>query len=188
MYVTPARRRGKAVERMILGLLIISSTVAIFTTIGIVASLLFEALRFFDKIPVSEFLFGLEWSPQTAIRADQVGASGAFGAIPLLAGTLLISAISLVVAVPIGLFSAIYLAEYASSRMRGVIKPMIEMLAGIPTVVYGFFAALVVSPLLRDGGATFGVSISSESALAAGSVMGIMLIPFISSKIGRAHV
>lgn len=181
MYVTPARRRGKAVERMILGLLIISSTVAIFTTIGIVASLLFEALRFFDKVPVSEFLFGLEWSPQTAIRADQVGASGAFGAIPLLAGTLLISAISLVVAVPIGLFSAIYLAEYASSRMRGVVKPMIEMLAGIPTVVYGFFAALVVAPLLRDGGSTFGVSISSESALAAGSVMGIMLIPFISS-------
>ena len=181
MYVTPARRRGKAVEKMILGLLIISSTVAIFTTIGIVASLLFEALRFFDKIPVTEFLFGLEWSPQTAIRLDQVGASGAFGALPVLAGTLLISAIAMIVATPIGLFSAIYLSEYAHSRVRSVAKPLIEILAGIPTVVYGFFAALVMAPFLRDSGALFGVSISSESALAAGSVMGIMLIPFISS-------
>jgi len=181
MYVTPARRRGKAVEKMVMGLLIISSTVAVFTTIGIVASLLFEAMRFFGKVPVSEFLFGLDWSPQTAIRSDQVGASGSFGAVPLLAGTLLISAISLVVATPIGLFSAIYLAEYAPRRVRGIVKPVIEMLAGVPTVVYGFFAALVVAPLLRDGGAAFGVAISSESALAAGGVMGIMLIPFISS-------
>ena len=179
--VRPELRARNHVENAIRVFLIFSSTVAIFTTIGIVMSVLFESIRFFNKVPPLEFLFGLEWSPQIAIRADQVGASGAFGSIPLLVGTLLISAIAMLVAAPIGLFSAIYLSEYAGPRLRSVAKPVIEILAGIPTVVYGFFAALTVAPLLRDAGASVGLDISSESALAAGGVMGLMLIPFVSS-------
>jgi phosphate transport system permease protein len=116
-----------------------------------------------------------------AIRADQVGSSGAFGAIPVFMGTLLISAIAMCVAVPIGLMSAIYLSEYADKRFRAVAKPLLEILAGIPTVVYGFFAALVVAPMIRNAGVTLGLDVSSESALAAGLVMGIMIIPFVSS-------
>ena len=154
---------------------------AVATTLGIVASLLTESIRFFQKISVLDFLFGLEWSPQTALRADQVGASGAFGAIPLIVGTLLISAIAMFIATPLGLMSAIYLAEYASDRTRGIVKPLLELLAGIPTVVYGFFAALIVAPMLRNGGDSLGFSISSESALAAGVTMGVMIIPLVSS-------
>jgi phosphate transport system permease protein len=116
-----------------------------------------------------------------AIRADQVGSSGAFGAIPVFMGTLLISAIAMCVAVPIGLMSAIYLSEYAGKRFRAVVKPLLEILAGIPTVVYRFFAALVVAPMIRNAGVTLGLDVSSESALAAGLVMGIMIIPFVSS-------
>lgn len=157
------------------------STIAIFTTLGIVLSLLFEAIRFFRVVSVTDFLFGLEWSPQTALRADQVGSSGAFGAVPLFAGTLLISFIAMMVAVPIGLLSAIYMSEYAPPRVRNVAKPMLEILAGVPTVVYGFFAALSVAPFFRSAGASLGLSISSESALVAGGVMGIMIIPFVSS-------
>ena len=181
MYVTPSRRMKKAVEAAIKGGLIASSTVAILTTVGIVASLLFEAMRFFGEIPFADFMFGLEWSPQTAIREDQVGASGSFGAVPLFAGTLLISAIALIVAAPVGLFAAIYLAEYAHVKVRGWVKPILEILAGIPTVVYGFFAALVVAPWLRGTGEAAGFDVSSESALAAGLVMGVMIIPLISS-------
>ena len=151
------------------------------TTIGIVLSLVFESFLFFRKVPITDFLFGLQWSPQTAIRADQVGASGAFGAIPLLVGTALISAIALSVSGPVGLYAAIYIAEYASPRFRAVVKPALEVLAGIPTVVYGFFAALFVAPLLRQGGESIGLAVSSESALAAGLVMGVMTIPFVSS-------
>ena len=132
-------------------------------------------------VPITEFLFGLDWSPQIAIREDQVGGSGAFGAVPVFAGTLLISAIAMVVAVPIGLMSAIYLSEYAGKRLRAAAKPLMEILAGIPTVVYGFFAALVVAPYVRQAGATLGLDVASESALAAGLVMGIMIIPFVSS-------
>jgi phosphate transport system permease protein len=130
---------------------------------------------------MSEFFFGLEWSPQTAIREDQVGASGTFGAVPLFAGTLLISGIAVSVGAPIGLFSAIYLSEYSSSRLRSVAKPLVEILAGIPTVVYGFFAALMVAPFLRDLGGRAGLEVASDSALAAGLVMGVMLVPFVSS-------
>ena len=176
-----ASRLSQLREYAIQGALIACSLVAIFTTIGIVASLAFEAIRFFGKIPIQSFLFGLEWSPQTAIRSDQVGASGAFGVLPLLTGTLLISFIAMAVATPLGLLSAVYLAEFANAKTRNLVKPMLELLAGIPTVVYGFFAALVVAPLIRGGGAEFGLQISSESALAAGSVMGIMLVPYISS-------
>jgi len=128
-----------------------------------------------------EFFFGLEWSPQIALRDDQQGSSGRFGAVPLFAGTLLISAIALLVAVPIGLMSAIFLSEYAGEKLRSRLKPLLEILAGIPTVVYGFFAALTVAPLVREFGAAIGLDASSESALAAGLVMGVMIIPFVSS-------
>lgn len=161
--------------------LIICSAVAIFTTIGIVLSVLFEALRFFQSVPFLDFLFGLQWSPQVAMRADQAGSSGAFGAVPVFAGTILIALIAMLVAIPVGLLAAIYLSEFASPRMRTWAKPILEILAGIPTVVYGFFAALTVAPLIRDIGTSLGLAVSSESALAAGLVMGIMIIPFVSS-------
>lgn len=169
------------VEKIISLVLLACSIVAIFTTIGIVASLLFEAIRFFGKVPFTEFLFGLHWSPQTALRADQVASDGEFGAIPIFAGTLLISFIAMCIAVPVGLFSAIYMSEYASNKVRAIGKPILEILAGIPTVVYGFFAALVVAPEVRNIGESFGLDVASESALAAGLVMGIMIIPFVSS-------
>lgn len=174
----PARDR---VERIIRVILFLAAGVAVLTTVGILFSVLFEALHFFAKVPFSDFLFGLKWSPQTAIRSDQVGSSGAFGMIPVFAGTMLIAGIAMLVAVPLGLLSAIYLAEYARPRVRTVIKPLLEILAGIPTVVYGFFAALTVAPMIRDLGASLGLDVASESALAAGLVMGIMIIPFISS-------
>ena len=179
--ITPTLRARHTVEHAIKLFLILSSAVAIFTTIGIVLSVLFESIRFFSKVAPIDFIFGLQWSPQTAIRADQVGSSGAFGAVPLFAGTALISLIALLVAAPIGLLSAIYLAEYATPRLRAVAKPTIEILAGIPTVVYGFFAALTLAPMLRNAGDQIGIAVSSESALAAGCVMGLMLIPFVSS-------
>ncbi|MGD8251405.1 MAG: phosphate ABC transporter permease subunit PstC [Desulfobacterales bacterium] len=179
--ISPGLRARNHVENLIKILMIACSTLAIFTTIGIVLSVLFEAIRFFNVIPITEFLFGLEWSPQMAIRADQVGSSGAFGAVPVFMGTLLISAIAMTVAVPIGLMTAIYLSEYANRNFRAVAKPLLEILAGIPTVVYGYFAALTVAPLLRDFGTGIGLDVASESALAAGLVMGIMIIPFVSS-------
>ena len=179
--IASAMRARIRVERVALLLLMVASTIAILTTVGIVLSLLFEALAFFTKVSPVDFLFGLEWSPQTAIREDQVGASGAFGAIPVFAGTMLITVIAMIVAVPVGLFAAIYLSEYASRRLRATVKPVLEVLAGIPTVVYGFFAALTVAPMIRDAGAAVGLSVASESALAAGLIMGIMIIPFVSS-------
>jgi phosphate transport system permease protein len=179
--IHPAMRARNRVEWIVKALLILSSSIAILTTVGIVLSVLFESIRFFHKIPITDFLFGLDWSPQTALRADQVGASGAFGAIPLLAGTLLISGVAMLVAVPIGLMSAIYLSEYAHPRLRQVAKPVLEVLAGVPTVVYGFFAALTLAPLLRGFGESLGLDVASESALAAGLVMGVMIIPFVSS-------
>ena len=179
--IGPGMRARNRVETIVSGLLIASSLIAILTTVGIVMSVLFESFRFFQKIPLTDFLFGLEWSPQVALRADQVGASGAFGAVPLFAGTLLISLIALLVAVPIGLMSAIYLADYAGPRVRAYAKPVLEVLAGVPTVVYGFFAALTLAPAIRGAGEAVGLTVSSESALAAGLVMGIMIIPFVSS-------
>ena len=179
--VRPQFRARNRVERAIEVLLIAASCVAILTTIGIFLSVFVEALRFFQQVSVLDFLFGLSWSPQTAIREDQIGASGAFGAVPLFAGTLLISGLAMLVAVPVGLMSAIYLSEYASRRFRAYAKPMLEVLAGIPTVVYGYFAALTVAPLLRGLGERIGLDVASESALGAGLVMGIMIIPFVSS-------
>ena len=179
--ISPVFRARNQVEKIITVLLILCSLIAILTTIGIVLSLLFETIRFFGKVPMSEFLFGMEWSPQTALREDQVGSSGSFGAVPLFAGTLLIAFIAMCVATPIGLFAAIYMAEYANRHVRAIIKPLLEILAGIPTVVYGFFAALTVAPFIRRFGESAGLDVASESALAAGLVMGIMIIPFVSS-------
>ncbi len=190
-----AQRNARySVENVFNILLFTCSSIAVFTTFGIVFSVFFESLAFFQKVPFFDFLLGTHWSPQIAIRADQTAASGSFGAIPLIAGTLLISFIALLIAVPIGLMSAIYLSEYASAKVRGFVKPILEILAGVPTVVYGFFAALTVAPAIRnwgdvarDWGAENGVgwlaalNVSSESALAAGIVMGIMIIPFVSS-------
>lgn len=169
------------VEKIVRILLFTCSIIAIFTTIGIVLSVLFEALRFFKVVGLFEFLFGLKWSPQTAIRPDQVAASGAFGVIPVFAGTIMITVIAMLVAFPVGLMSAIYLSEYASKKFRSVTKPLLEILAGVPTVVYGFFAVITVAPLIRRAGESLGIGVSSESALAAGLVMGIMIIPFVSS-------
>jgi phosphate transport system permease protein len=179
--IRPGLRARNQVERIVEIILTLCSTFAVFVTIGIVLSVLFESIRFFQQVPFFDFLFGLKWSPQMAMRADQVGSSGSFGAIPVLTGTFLISGIAMAIAVPFGLMSAIFLSEYAGPKFRAVVKPLLEILAGIPTVVYGFFAALVVAPFFRDLGVTFGLSVSSESALAAGVVMGIMIIPFVSS-------
>ncbi|MGB0625402.1 MAG: phosphate ABC transporter permease subunit PstC [Alphaproteobacteria bacterium] len=179
--IQPALRARPQVERIIRAILFIASVIAILTTVGIILSLMFESIRFFGQVNPFEFLFGLTWSPQTALRADQVGGSGAFGAVPVFAGTLLITLIAMIVAVPIGLMAAIYMAEYASPRTRALVKPALEILAGIPTVVYGFFAALTVGPLFRGLGESVGLPVASESALAAGLVMGVMIIPFVSS-------
>jgi phosphate transport system permease protein len=174
-------------ERLVHGLLWLCATIAVLTTVGIVFSVVGETYRFFfdpeikGKPTVFEFLFGTDWNPQAAMRADQGDIQTAYGFLPLLTGTLLITLIAILVAGPLGLFSAIYLAEYASPRMRAIAKPVLEILAGIPTVVLGFFAALTVAPYIRGWGEAFGLEVASESALAAGVVMGMMIIPFISS-------
>ena len=179
--LAPRFRARHGVEKALSGFMIACSLVAIVTTAGIVAALLFEAAAFFRMVPPQEFFFGLKWEPQIAIRPDQVAGSGAFGAVPVFLGTLLIATIAMLVAVPIGLFSAIYLVEYASDPVRNVVKPMLEILAGVPTVVYGFFAVLVVAPALREAGGLVGLPVSPNAAFVAGAVMGVMIIPFISS-------
>lgn len=179
--IDPSLMAKNAIERFTLSVLFFSSVVAILTTVGIIMSLVFETSKFFSDVSFFEYFFGLEWSPQIALREGQIASKGAFGAVPVFAGTFLITLIAMMLAGPIGLFSAIYLSEYASPLTRKIIKPTIEVLAGVPTVVYGFFAALVVGPFIRRICESLGVSASSESALAAGLVMGIMIIPFISS-------
>ena len=179
--VSPKLKARQMVEKIFKRTLLAAACLAIFATLGIILSVLFEAIRFFQLVPATDFLLGTEWSPQMAIRIDQIGSSGSFGAIPLFVGTLLISFIAMTIAVPVGLMSAIYLAEYAKPIVRNFAKPVLEILAGIPTVVYGFFAALTVTPFLRQHGASIGLEISSESALSAGLVMGVMIIPFVSS-------
>lgn len=168
-------------ERLVQCLLWLAAATSIMVTVGIVFSVLLEALQFFKLVPVSDFIFGLKWSPQMAMRADQAGSSGAFGAVPLFAGSLLITLIAMLVAVPIGLLSAIYMSEYAHYHTRNLVKPVLEILAGVPTVVYGYFAIMLIAPMLRSAGSMIGLDIASESALAAGLVMGIMIIPFVSS-------
>jgi phosphate transport system permease protein len=168
------------VERGMMLLLLVASLIAILTTVGIFLSLFWESLRFFGQVPVTDFLFGTHWSPQV-IDAKDPGAS--LGAVPLFWGTFFIGAvIAMLVAIPFGLMSAIYLTQYAPPRVRRWMKPTLEMLAGVPTVVYGYFAALTVAPAVRDLAVMLGMPFaSSESALAAGLVMGVMIIPFVSS-------
>jgi phosphate transport system permease protein len=169
----PNRKLRRQIEAVVLVLLASASAVAVLTTIGIVLSVVYESLRFFAEVPIWKFLFGTEWAPTAE--------PGAFGIIPLLGGTLLITLIAIFVAGPLGLLSAVYLAEYADLRARRIVKPLLELLAGIPTVVLGFFAALTVAPFIRRAGEALGLSVASESALAAGLVMGMMIVPLISS-------
>ena len=179
--LAPRFRARNNFERFLSGLIIACSVAAILTTIGIVVSLFVEALQFFRLVPVTEFLFGVNWEPQISIRPDQIAGAGAFGAIPVFTGTVLIAVVAMFFAAPIGLFTAIYLVEYASVRVRSIVKPILEILAGVPTVVYGFFAVLTVAPAIRSAGTGLGIDTSPNSAIAAGIVMGVMLIPFISS-------
>lgn len=178
--VSPAFAARTHVERVVMAVLLVASLVAILTTVGIIASLLFETGRFFSMISPADFLFGLEWSPTSIPGPDQ---GKTFGAIPLFWGTIFIGAIiAMIVAIPLGLMSAIYLTQYATPRFRSWMKPLLEILAGVPTVVYGYFAALTVAPWVRDFATLIGMeNPSSESALAAGLVMGVMIIPFVSS-------
>ena len=174
----PQMRARNAVERVILALLIAASTIAILTTVGIVLSMVFETINFFSVYPASEFFFSTNWDPSFSGR----GGGSEFGILPLLWGTLYISFIALLVAVPVGLLAAIYMSEYATPRVRGIAKPLIEILAGVPTIVYGLFALITVGPFLRDYFAQpLGLGNSSSSVMTAGLVMGIMLIPFVSS-------
>jgi len=194
--LTPDFRARNRVEGWTGGLLIVCSVVAVVTTLGILASLVFESFRFFQSVSPLQFLFGTDWDPQIAMRTDQVASKGAFGAVPLFMGTFLVMLIAMAVAAPVGLFSAIYLSEYATPRTRSTVKPLLEILAGVPTVVYGFFAALTVGPLFRaffngigaklvggplDGIGVYLSQVQNQMALVAGAVMGVMLIPFVSS-------
>jgi phosphate transport system permease protein len=181
MRTTRTMTHARRFEPLIYAAMLACAALAVLVTIGIVASVFTEAMHFFARVPVLDFLLGTHWSPQTALRADQAGASGSFGVLPLLSGTLMITAIALLLAVPVGLMSAIYLSQYASRRLRALAKPVLELLAGIPTVVYGYFAIQAVAPFMQLLGRAVGLSVSSESALATGLVMGIMIIPFISS-------
>jgi len=181
MRIAPAFRARNSVESVMRAGLLGASTVAIITTVGIVLSMLFETIHFFSLVSPADFFLDTVWDPRFSAAGRAGGSEGQFGLLPLLWGTRYISLVALVVAVPIGLFSAIYMSEYASRRVRMSVKPLLEVLAGIPTIVYGFFALITVGPFLRDAGATFGLNISATSVLTAGIVMGIMLIPFVSS-------
>ncbi|MCJ8054219.1 phosphate ABC transporter permease subunit PstC [Shinella curvata] len=186
--IAPKFRARNRVEGMMLVGLIAASSIAILTTVGIVASMFTEAVHFFNMVPAWEFFFGTVWDPRFA-AAGATASAGQFGLIPLLAGTLYIGFVAMLVAVPVGLFAAIYMSEYASRHVRSVAKPLLEVLAGIPTIVYGFFALVTVGPFLRDISAqlnglvtgNYSNFIQAQSVLTAGFVMGIMLIPYVSS-------
>lgn len=182
LKVRPDFHARTRVERTVMIVLLLASLVAILTTFGIVASLVFETVRFFGMVSPIDFLFGTFWGPDPMSNPDNPDGSR-FGAIPLFWGTIFIGAIiAMIVAIPLGLMSAIYLTQYAKPAVRKWVKPALEILAGIPTVVYGYFAALTVAPAVRDLAISVGISgASSESALAAGVVMGVMIIPFVSS-------
>lgn len=168
-------------SKFLKALFMLSALFSVVVTVAIILTILTKSLQFFHFISPLDFIFGLHWSPQLATRADQVGSSGAFGTVPLFTGTFLIMIIAMMVATPIGLLSAIYLSEYATKRVHSLVKPLLEILAGIPTVVYGYFAIISVTPVLKIIAGIIGVDIATESALSAGFVMGIMIIPFISS-------
>lgn len=179
--VEPNLRARTAIERFIRFLLFAASLISILTTLGIIISILFESLKFFNQVSLWSFLTGTTWSPVATYREGQQAADSLFGSVPLFAGTFMITLIAMCVAIPIGLLSAIYMAEYAPYKVRTAAKPMLEILAGIPTVVYGFFAAITVSPLVVEAAEAFGLEASYTNALAPGLVMGVMIIPFISS-------
>jgi phosphate transport system permease protein len=180
--INPLLRARNAVEAVVLASLVAASTVAILTTIGIVFSMLFEAIHFFQFVPPRDYFFGTVWDPRfSAVGRQLSGSEGQFGLLPLIWGTLYISLVALLVAVPVGLFAAIYMSEYAGRHVRTFAKPLLEILAGIPTIVYGLFALITFGPFLRDLGRDIGADISASSVLTAGIVMGVMIIPFISS-------
>lgn len=161
--------------------LLICTILSVLVTALIILSVFSETVRFFSDVSLMHFFFGLEWSPQTALRVDQAGSSGSFGALPVFLGTFLITLIAMAVAGPLGLFAAIYLSVYASADFRTWAKPILEILAGVPSVVYGYFAVITIAPFLRMMGETIGLSVASESALTAGTVMGIMITPYVMS-------
>jgi len=179
--LAPKLRARNIVESVMRWGLLAASTVAVLTTIGIVLSVLFETIHFFQMVPPQDFFFGTVWDPRFSSVGRAGGAQGQFGLLPLLWGTMFISIVALLVAVPVGLFAAIYMSEYAGPRVRTFSKPVLEILAGIPTIVYGFFALVTFGPFLRDTGAHIGLDISASSVLTAGIVMGVMIIPFVSS-------
>ncbi|MDY0122400.1 MAG: phosphate ABC transporter permease subunit PstC [Sulfurimonas sp.] len=184
--INSSAKRRDLIESLIKSVLIFAAFISVLTTFGILFSIIFESIHFFQRESILDFLFGTEWNPDTAFlsgtaRGASDVASAQFGAVPIFAGTFYITFIAMAVAVPLGLFSAVYMSEYASTEVRNIIKPTLEVLAGIPTVVYGFFAAITVAPFLVDLFATLGMEASYRSALGAGIVMGIMIIPIISS-------
>ena len=181
IWIGPKQRSAGLNEDLLKGFFRISSWITVGITFAIIASLSYETIKFFTYVDPKDFFFNTTWSPQTAFRADSVGSSGEFGLIPLLWGTFFITVLAMCIAGPIGLLSAIYTSEYLKPHQRQIVKPLLEILAGIPTVVYGFFAAIVLGPWLREIGVTFGLDVATESALAAGMVMGVMIIPLISS-------
>lgn len=167
-------------------LLALTAGIGILITLVISVSILFEAVRFFKMVNFFDFLFGLSWNPQMAITEDQAVGQSAFGVIPVFLGTILIMLIAMFVAVPIGIMGAIYLCLYAKSKVRDYVKPIIEILAGVPTVVYGYFAVISIAPFFRHIFAAINIDVAAESALAAGFVMGVMIIPFILSLVDDA--
>ncbi len=184
--IQPALRARNLIEKVIRWMLLLAAGLSILTTLGIVLSVLFEAIEFFHLVGFWDFLTGTEWHPDTAFlqgagRAAEGVAKPQFGSVPIFAGTLMITAIAMMVALPVGLYAAIFMSEYASPRLRGWLKPALEILAGIPTVVYGFFAAITISPLVVQMAAFLGIHSDATNALAPGIVMGVMIIPFISS-------
>ena len=181
IWIGPKKKESGLNEDLLKNFFRISSWITVAITFAIVASLSYETIKFFTLVNPNDFFFNTTWSPQTAFRADSVGSSGQFGILPLLWGTMFITLIAICIAGPLGLLSAILTAEYLKPTTRTIVKPLLEILAGIPTVVYGFFAALVLGPWLRNTGYTLGLDVSTESALAAGIVMGVMIIPLISS-------
>lgn len=184
--IRPSLRARNRLDAMVRWLLLGAALISIITTVAIILSVLFESIRFFRMVSFWEFVTGTTWAPGSAFlesagRGGEATAESFFGSVPLFAGTFMVTAIAMAVALPVGLLSAIFMSEYASFRMRGIAKPMLEILAGIPTVVYGFFAAITVSPAVVDVAAFFGLDASFNNILAPGIVMGIMIIPFISS-------
>lgn len=184
--INPTTKARDSIENLIKSILIFASLISVMTTFGILFSIIFESIHFFQRESFWGFIFGTQWNPDTAFlagagRATADVAKAQFGAVPIFAGTFYITLIAMAVAVPIGILSAIFMSEYASRKVRNTLKPTLEILAGIPTVVYGFFAAITVAPFIVDVFSVFGISASYRSALGAGVVMGIMIIPIISS-------